>query len=406
VVDPAKNDIGGYVLVQWNAFTTSYDVIPSSAQNQYIQNGQAFFVQATGALAGTVSIEENDKATTTTQTAMFRQNGGTLEAFHVNLNAVPATGSPYQIDGALVNCHQNYSNAVSTTEDGAKFLNFNESIYIKEGTEKLAIDSRELYDDGDTLKIGLSGMRQRSYQLALQPSNINASGLTATLYDTYLNTTQPVSLASGVIYPFTVTSVAASGSASRFFVVFTDPSPLALETIDVNATQNESGQVVVTWKTADEGNIIRYEVEKSRDGKSFAKQIAVAVTTEDVYRWNDVAPSKHNYYRIKAVTKQQKDVYSKVVSLALGSQTPKVSIFPNPLAGDQLQLKLDAPTPANYTVAIFNSLGQKVLETTMSVQQNSEQHTIELKSLASGVYQLQLTDDQGNKLYTEKLIKQ
>jgi hypothetical protein len=405
VVDPSKNDVGGYVLVQWNAFTVSYDVTPSSAQNQYIQNGQAFFVQATGASAGIVSIEENDKAVNSGQTAMFRQNGGTLETFHVNLNAVPAAGAPYQIDAALVNCHENYSNTVSAAEDGAKFLNFNESIYIKEGSDKLAIDSRELFDNGDTLKIGLGGMRQRNYQLELQPSNISVPGLTATLYDTYLNTTQSVSLTTGLTYAFTVTSAISSGSASRFFIVFTNPSPLALNTIDVDAVANEAGEAVVTWKVADEQQIVKYEVEKSDGGKAFSKQITVAATAQDVYQWRDAAPLERNYYRIKAITKDQKEIYSKVVSLGFNSHQPNISIFPNPVVGNELQLKTEGYAPGTYTVAIFNTQGQKLFETVVAVS-GASQHTIPLRSLTSGIYQIQVIDEQGNKLYTEKLIKQ
>jgi hypothetical protein len=405
VVDPAKNDIGGYVLVQWNAFTVSYDVIPSSAQNQYIQNGQAFFVQATGSSAGTVTIEENDKAVASTQTAVFRQNGGALETFHVNLNAVPATGSPYQIDGALVNCHQNYSNTVSATEDGAKFLNFNESLYIREGNEKLAIDNRELYDDGDTLKVGLSGMRQRSYQLELLPLNINVPGLTATLYDAYLNTTQTVPLSGGLTYAFNVTSAAASGSASRFFIVFSNPSPLALNNIEVRAVANEAGQAVVSWNATDEGQIVRYEVEKSSNGKTFSNQLTVATAAKEIYQWIDATPSNQNYYRIKAVTKDRKMVYSKVVSLSFSNDHPNISIFPNPV-GNELQLKMQNSAPATYSVAIFGSQGQKVIETVVITNGASEQHIITVKALPAGVYQIQVTDEQGNRVHMEKFIKQ
>ena len=223
VWDPNLNTVGGYVLVEDAG--GGYTVTPPSSQTQVIQNGQAFFVEAA---VGTpiVTIEETDKETVAAQTAVFRTNGGMLEKLRVNLNSLPANNVPVLIDGALVKGHQNYNNGFTKSEDAYKFYNINESISIRSNGIKLASEGRQLLDNGDTVKIGLNGMRQASFQLEIAPENFNAPGLTATLYDTYLNTTAPVSISSNTFYSFSVNATAASGNDNRFFLVFNNSTPL------------------------------------------------------------------------------------------------------------------------------------------------------------------------------------
>jgi hypothetical protein len=209
-----------------------------------------------------MKINEDDKAKTGSQTAVFRTNGGNMEMMRINLNAVPQNAASYLIDGALLNCHQNYSNSILSGEDGSKFFNFNESISLVRNGSKFAIEGRPLLDHGDTISIGLDGMRQRNYQMEIIPAAFNAAGLSATLYDNYLNTAAPVSLSGNTVYPFAVNAAVASGNDSRFFIVFTNASPLDMRLLTLKAAK-QAQDVNLSWNISGEDGVESYHVERS-----------------------------------------------------------------------------------------------------------------------------------------------
>lgn len=75
-----------------------------------------------------------------------------------------------------------------------------------------------------------------------------------------------------------------------------------------------------------------------------------------------------------------------------------VQIFPNPVK-DKVQLKL-IDKPANACISIINSLGQLVFEQ-LSPSQNE---TVDLTFLSTGIYYLKIQNDNGQKIY--KLLKE
>jgi len=408
VWDPNLNEIGGYVLAQYNTLTTSYDYTPglsASAQNQYIQSGQAFFVEAAADGPATVVIQENDKETAAVQTSVFRTNNGALETVGVNLLAVPANAAPVMIDGALVNCHNNLSNLVTDDEDGLKFPNINESISVTNGTTKLAIEGRSLYDNGDTLKVSFSGMRQRDYQLQVVPGNIVAPGLSATLYDNFLNTSATVSLVAPTVYPFSVTANPASFSNSRFVVAFT-ATPLSLNILTVNARRKQN-TVDVNWTISEEAGTHMFEVQRSKDGMSFSTVGSVKPMSLQSYSFEDVAPLPDiSYYRIAAVARNASKIFSKVVKVSSGTIPVEIVTYPNPVSGTNLQVSLSGLTEGNYSLSVFSASGQKVIENRLTGAAGSSVINLNIGSLAAGTYFLRVLDDQGILVGEEKVIKQ
>src|SRR5690606_12171540 len=204
-------------------------------QNQFIQTGQGFFVEAaTPNVLSSIEIEENDKETGAAQTPMFRTNGGGLETFRIRLFK-NINNNPTLLDGTVVAGHQNSSNAIDA-EDGKKFGNFNENISIWKGNNTwLAVESRQLLDHNDTISIAISNMQQTTYQLEFEPGNMNVPGLSATLIDYFTNTTTPISLTSNTTYSFSVTSNTASQGTDRFDVVFNNTTPLDLKFVNISA---------------------------------------------------------------------------------------------------------------------------------------------------------------------------
>ena len=213
IIDPNLSNLGAYVIVTYTGGTYVNSV--TSNQNQYIQTGQGFIVEGTTPnVLANVSVEENDKETSAPQTAVFRTNGGSLETFRLNLYK-NINNTATLLDGTVVAGHQTNNNAVDGV-DGIKFSNFNENIGILTAGKVLGIDARQLLDNNDTVNVTLSSMQQTNYQLVIEPGNMSASGLTATLIDNFTNTVTPVSLNSSTTYSFTVTASAASTGNGRF----------------------------------------------------------------------------------------------------------------------------------------------------------------------------------------------
>jgi hypothetical protein len=239
-MDPTIGDFGAYVLVSYDAGTSAYVVVPSSAQNTMIQSGHAIFVKgAAFNTPTTVVFEENDKVTTAAANslAVMRTNNGSVESMRINLFSAAAT--PALLDGAMINTHQSaYSNSYVEAEDKSKMSNATENLFILNGATKLALEGRELFSNGDEILVGMNNLTQKDYQLSIEPANMTANGLTAILVDNFLNTQHTISLTANTTYGFTVTADPASSSANRFKIVF------AAATTSVNTVA--AGNVSVT----------------------------------------------------------------------------------------------------------------------------------------------------------------
>ncbi|MBA3649873.1 MAG: T9SS type A sorting domain-containing protein [Chitinophagales bacterium] len=75
-----------------------------------------------------------------------------------------------------------------------------------------------------------------------------------------------------------------------------------------------------------------------------------------------------------------------------------VSFFTNPTLG---QLHIEAPNIHNATVTILNLFGQVVLQ-----QQFSDKASIDISNLPKGMYLVNITDERGNVVETEKIVKE
>jgi len=409
-INPNVNTYGGYVTGIFLGGSWNYTPA-GTAQNQYIQSGQAFFVEAdaTGVANGTATVQfqEADKETAASNNniPVFRVNGGQFEKLIVNLKSVPATGTAAVIDGTLAVCHQTFSNGIDPSEDALKFSNFNENLFIRNNNTSLAIEGRTLYDDGDTLMLGMSNMRQGNFQLEFTPVNMSASGLTATLYDNYLNTQSVVNLSGITSYPFTVNSTTGSSSPNRFAVVFHTANPLTLTFINVLAATNQ-GKTTISWQVTNEDNITTYILQKSLDGKTFDNVTTVNADKSGSYRgYDDHAAGSLVYYCVEAIEKRGKKVYSKVIGLSnMASQS--ISVYPNPVKDNTVKVLLSGLTQGDYILSVLNSSGRQMQQLNIAHSAGTENILLNVSSLIPGIYELKLMDIYGHITATQKLIKQ
>lgn len=164
--------------------------------------------------------------------------------------------------------------------------------------------------------------------------------------------------------------------------------------------------VVLDWRTAMEENNARYEVERSRDGRTF-EQIGViegAGTTleEQAYRYVDASPvAGVNYYRLKQVDYDGAYAYSAVVSAKVNAKAVEVTMFPNPVMN---QLQITAPAEA-ATVLVFDALGKVVHR--LDDARLSATAMLSMSHLPKGLYIVQVMDAQtGSVWHTARVVKQ
>jgi hypothetical protein len=400
VWDPQLSGLGAYVLVSDIDNDGTFSVSPSSTQTQHIQSGQGFFVEVSGTGAS-LGFNEDDKSSSNINT-VFRTGTGTERLSIDMIN--PNDG--LVIDGILAEYNNNFSNGVAA-EDGQKLFRSGENFYIKRNGSNLMLEGRKLIDNNDTLFLTISGMQQQAYRFAINGSNFaNDANLSAFLKDKFLSTETAISLSGATEYNFTVTADNNSKATDRFMVVFRSNASLPVTLTNVKAYQQNSG-ITVEWNTQSESGMQQYEVEKSANGTNFVKVNTTAAKsgTTNSYNWFDATPFiGANYYRIKAISLNGDIKYSSIVVVRLNTKGTKVTLYPNPVKGSTIQLQLSDLEKGNYSVTLFNQLGQQVMSKTINHNGGSSNQTIEIGNIASGVYELRLSN--GQTVITQKLIKE
>jgi hypothetical protein len=97
------------------------------------------------------------------------------------------------------------------------------------------------------------------------------------------------------------------------------------------------------------------------------------------------------------------DVFEFARSYFVGGIAETGVVFPNPVA-DELTI-LYATESSKTTLRVFDVRGRELLETTLNLKETSEAN-VNLTSLTSGIYFVQLYTENGDRLFTKKIVKQ
>ena len=186
---------------------------------------------------------------------------------------------------------------------------------------------------------------------------------------------------------------------------------LPVTLISLEATNNGSNNVLVSWASAKEINFSNYEVERSDDAVNFTGigQVNASQSEESTHNYSltdNISGVKSTmlYYRLKLVDANGQFTYSKVVFVKLDQSTAKISIYPNP-AADYAVLRINADHPTEAGYRLMDGAGRQLIRKSFQVYTGSNNQVVDqINSLPKGIYILQVTVD--NSIYTEKLIKQ
>jgi Secretion system C-terminal sorting domain len=392
-------NVGGYETYAYDG--TNYRRVGDGAIRNYIESGEAIFVQSNSATAGSVVVKEADKGT---GSSLQSRVGVTRPTLEVNLFAKDVDGSIYLADGVMLNFDNAYSPAVDNY-DVRKIMNIADNLAVKNGTYNLVVERRPNLTATDTIKLNLTGVRVAPYRFDIDPSVLGNTGLEAILKDNFLQTETTVSFTDVTSVPFNITSTPASYAADRFMIVFKQAPTTNFTTI--SATRNTDKTVTVNWGIATERNVTNYTVEQSNDGINFtaiAQQTATANNgTNPTYSKQDAAASMaNNWYRVKANNTNGTSKYTAIAMVGAVNETiqiaaSKMSIYPNPVIGGNVNLHLDNQAKGNYAVQITNAAGQIVSTENVQVENNSALRIIKLGTAATGNYQATIVDESGKK---------
>jgi glucose/arabinose dehydrogenase len=171
-----------------------------------------------------------------------------------------------------------------------------------------------------------------------------------------------------------------------------------IKLVDFKVEQKTS-QHLITWKTAMEENMLRFEVQFSNNGSIFSTvHSETASNKPNGHEYAFSYPISHFpdiYYRLLMIDKDGRTEYSNTVHLK--GRAAKVLITPNIINGNQLHIQ---------TQAIFNRL--EIFDMNGRLRYTSNQrlmpgrNTIQLSGLAKGMYIVRLTN--GNEQVNELLI--
>ena len=393
--NPFQGDRGGYVSYTVGTGPTGGNI------SKEIQPGQSIFIQ-TNAAGPSITFNETNKSTGFTNT--FRTPTETPSKVRVQLYTnTSLNNGGYMQDGTVVAFRDDFSSAVGA-EDAAKFTNPDENIAIVRGTSVLGLEGRSTVVNNDTIPVRIWKLNSNyNYTLKLEGLDFDP-GITGVLVDKYLNQQHVLNLSGSINLPFTFNADSAS-FYDRFMLVFRPASTLPVTFTSIQAYRKNAA-ITVEWKTNNENNIRRYDVERSADGRSFIVAGTVSATngSSNNYQWLDASPfSGNNYYRVKAISHSGQFNYTSVIRIQANAILPVISVYPNPVKGGIVTLKLEGLVAGKYSIQVFNALGLQVAEMSIATAGGSLTKNIRVGQLAKGQYTLLVQGENGISS-TEKLI--
>ncbi len=405
--DPAlggSSGVGAFVSFAWNGSVYAKSIVVGTGSSSIgtdgmIPSSAAFMVNQS--IGGTIAIEENDKDTVVyTNSYLFRPMGNNSESsLRMSLYGTEADGALEIDDGALILFNEASGTAVDN-EDVIKVTNVKESFAIIKANQKVAIEFRNSLQVNDTLFYRIWNMRQRHYEFEIALTNVDLpAGTTVILEDTYLQQKITLNYADTTRVGFDITADAASAAPERFRIIIAPSTVVPVTFANIKAYEKNK-DIMVEWTVQNELNIVRYEVEKSIDGVSFNSIGNVTARGGNVsYNLPDEDPvTGNNYYRIRSVDNAGNVKYSRIVNIIIGKGKPSISVYPNPVTDGTINVVFNNMKAGLYTARLYNSVGQPIFEKLLTNNQSNTAETIVAgKKLAKAVYQLEVTDQDGNK---------
>ncbi|MBB5287208.1 hypothetical protein HNQ92_005371 [Rhabdobacter roseus] len=190
----------------------------------------------------------------------------------------------------------------------------------------------------------------------------------------------------------------ATGCASRSEV---EAACSVLPVSLVHFTASAEGTLAqLSWSTAEESNSDYFQVEHSRDGKSWRSLGQVKAQGESTslqhYAFTDTDPAQgENLYRLRIVDADGSYAFSRLRSLTF-ARSQELVLYPNPVTE---RLLLDDWSQVQR-VRLYGPSGKLIQERSQGLASG-----LDVKPLPAGLYLVELTRTNGS-VYTYRIVKQ
>jgi hypothetical protein len=188
----------------------------------------------------------------------------------------------------------------------------------------------------------------------------------------------------------------------NFTMQATGTLPVALSLFNAAA---KTSSIDLSWTTSSENNAAYFSIQRSKNGLSFTeigKVSAANLNTGASYTFVDATPNTGlNYYRLQQYDKNGVFKTSGVVRASLGATDISATVYPTNVTGT-LNYAIASPRVLQLNIAITNVAGKVISTTTQKFTTGNTQRSVDVSTLASGIYLLTVVDNTGD---LRKVIK-
>ncbi len=158
----------------------------------------------------------------------------------------------------------------------------------------------------------------------------------------------------------------------------------------------ENDQVSLRWATEKEEYFDRYELEKASYDLVFTKIATIypilpgePVTLREYSHIDNEPYTGYNYYRLKSIDHDGTSEYSKVVTVLYEGSGEKLSVYPNPIIGNVMKIRVPFnPTPQDK-ITLLNVQGVEMLQADIRI--SGDQQITLGSNVKPGMYILRYT---------------
>ena len=190
--------------------------------------------------------------------------------------------------------------------------------------------------------------------------------------------------------------------------VVVDNFPLSVNLVSFNVKVIAPNNAELIWKSSDEENFSRYEIQRSMDNNNWLSIDTVAAkgnaaTGETSYTYNDLKPAKgKSYYRLKMISADGKYRYSDIKTITIEEGIEQMIISPNP-ATDNINISINSYSNEQVTIIISTIDGKTVHTQRALVKKGINNLGIPInKKMSSGSYLVRI--EMNEQVFTQKLI--
>lgn len=193
------------------------------------------------------------------------------------------------------------------------------------------------------------------------------------------------------VFPYEVCNPDNVCSNATLYISVFDESVMPVTLVSFEAS-NEGNLVSLNWRTSEEVNVDRFEIERSLEGKKWNKigSVTASGNSTDLkrYSFTDKNPSLGvNYYRLRSIDKDGSESTSMIRSIVMNKERG-LSLFPNPVSN---RFQIVTSNAQNITEATLISITGKKTKLSTTGQLSE----FDISHLPAGIYHLTVTQNDG-----------